>query len=415
MKLWQTYRSKFIILLDQGIVSGASFLLSILLVRLLGIQIFGEFSIILLVTQGTVAINQSLVTSPYQSLYAQRDINQYSRKLKGIQILVIGLFGLLLFMFQFTIEIFQIQILTLPILLFSIYLIGTVLFDFNRKQLFLHEKYIYCLVKDFLSVFSQLSLIVFLVSIDKFNSLEDILLATGSCLLLVEGSVFLFTTRPKLPSILLLKTHWSFGKWMLGNSILQWFSGNFYITTGVLLMGAQVAGIIRIGQSIIGIWGVFIQVLENYVPPLVAQIYKKNGMNALKLYLMNLTIKGGAMIGFVAILLIIFRNIIWDVIYDVEFIEYSYIMFWFGPILVFNFLGFPFRFAIRTLNKTHILFEAYILSCLLGFSTAHFFINTMGIHGICLGLLLTQVVMQVWYSYRLFKIKHNEDHSYSIR
>jgi O-antigen/teichoic acid export membrane protein len=412
---WQTYRSKSIILIDQAIVSGNSFLLSILLVRLLGINIFGEFSIILLVTQGIVAINQSLVTSPYQSLYAQSKINNYSKQLKGIQTLIIGVFIFIIVIFNIVIEALSIELVTLPLVLFSIYFIGTVLFDFNRKQLYLHKKYLYCLIKDAFSIFSQLTLIGILVSIDKFNTLEDILLAVGSCLIVVEGIVFLITTRPILPSITILKKHWNFGKWMLGNSILQWFSGNFYITTGVVIMGAQVAGIIRIGQSIIGVWGIFIQVLENYVPPLVAQIYQNGGTSALKSYLMNLTIKGGAIIGFVAILLMVFRNTIWKTIYGLDLIEYSYIMFWFGPILLFNFLGFPFKFAIRTLNKTQILFEAYIISCLLGFTTAHYFINTMGIHGICLGLLLTQVVMQIWYSYRLFKIKPHEDHSYSIR
>ena len=415
MKIWATYRNKLIVLCDQAIVSGVSFLFSILLVRLLGINVFGEFAVILLVTQGVIAVNQSLVTSPYQSLYSQTDIKQYSRKLKGIQLVMLFILVIGMMIFEAVLSVFDINIVKLPTVLFSLFFISTVLFDFNRKQLYLQEKYLFCFFKDLISLGSQLLLIAVLVYFNKFNSLEDVLLAIGCCLIIVEGTIFLFSTSPLIPSIALIKSHWHFGKWMLGNSILQWFSGNFYITTGVLLMGAQVAGIIRIGQSLIGILGVFIQLLDNYVPPIAALIYRENGINSLKAYLVDLIIKGGLMIILASTLLVLFRNIIWETIYGIEFLDYTYILFWFGPILLFNFLSFPLRFAIRTINKTQILFEAYLISCFLGFTTAHFFINSVGIHGICLGLLLTQVVMQIWYIIRLFKIKHHENNSYSVR
>ena len=415
MKIWETYRSKVIILSNQALVSGMSFFLSILLVRLLGIHVFGKFALVLLITQGIVAINQSLVTSPYQSLYAQKNIKKYSRKLKGIQLFVIGILLIAMVLFEISVSLFQIDSIKLPSILFSVFFIGTVLFDFNRKQLYLHKKYLFCFLKDLFSIIGQLLLIAFLFYIDRFNSLKDILLSIGSALILVEGIVFFLLKPPLKPQMSLIKTHWHFGKWMLGNSILQWFSGNFYITTGALIMGAQVAGIIRIGQSIIGVLSVFIQVLENYVPPIAALIYRDNGIQSLKTYLIDLILKGGAMISLAALLLVFFRDIIWESIYGIEFLDYTYILFWFGPILFFNFLGFPLRFAIRTLNKTRILFEAYLISCFLGFTTAHLFINSLGIHGICLGLLLTQVVMQIWYGIRLFKINHHESNTYSVR
>jgi O-antigen/teichoic acid export membrane protein len=119
--------------------------------------------------------------------------------------------------------------------------------------------------------------------------------------------------------------------------------------------------------------------------------------------LIAIGLKGGVLIGLVGVLIMVFRNSIWDFFYGKEQIEYSYILFWFAPILLFNFLGFPYRFAIRTINQTRILFEAYILSSLFGFATAHLLIMEFDIHGICLGLLLTQIIMQLWYIYRLNK------------
>jgi len=414
IKLWQTYGNKAIVLLDQALVSGISFLLSVFLVRLLGIHVFGEFAIILIVTQGIVAINQSIVTSPFQSLFAQSQFPNYIKKLKGLQSLVLILFLMIIVLFEFVTRVFHIEIVDLPILLFSIYFVGVVLFDFNRKQLYLQKKYIFCLLKDICSTFGQLVFLGLAVYTQKLDSLSDVLLILGSCLMLVEGVVFFAVSPPNSPSLSLIKTHWGFGKWMLGNSILQWFSGNFFITTGALIIGAEVAGIIRIGQSIIGVWNVFIQALENYVPPVAALIFKKNGLRSLRTYLLNITVKGGVLISSVALVLVLFKNLIWETIYGLEFIDYTFILYWFGPILILNFLGFPLRFAIRTLNKTQVLFEAYVISSLLGFTTAHLFVYSFGIHGICLGLLLTQAVMQIWYSYRLYKFKKYENHPYSI-
>lgn len=415
MRLFMKYRTKLVLLLDQGIVSGVSFVLSILLVRSVGIQVFGQFGIVLIIAQGLVAVNQALITSPYQSLHVQLASDIYNRELKGGQLLLMGVLLFFFFIVMVIIQVFNLDIFDLQSPTCLIYFIGFILFDFNRKQLYLHKKYLFCFVKDLISMASQLLSLGLLIYLENLNSLDDVLLITGGCLMIVEGGVFLFFRTPKMPSVSIVVRHWSFGKWMLGKSILQWFSGNFFITTGALIMGADVVGVVRIGQSIIGVWGVFLQLLENYVPPLTAAIYDKSGAKGLKEYLVRLSLKGSAFIALAAILIVVFRDLIWEAIYGPDFLDYTFIMYWFGPILVLNFLGFPLRFAVRTMNKTRVLFEAYLISCLFCFASAHFIISSFGIHGICLGLLLTQVIMQGWYGYRLIKIYYHEDHSYSIR
>ncbi len=412
---WQTYRNKIIILTDQAIVSGVSFLLSILLVRFTDIHVFGEFALVLIVAQGVVAINQSIITSPYQSLWSDLQIDKYLKMLKSMQLLIILAILLLLSVVQFVTFNYDLGLPTPVILPAFVYFVGVVLFDFNRKQMYLEERYGLVLLKDAIVMVSQVMLIIVAHVWFQLSTVQDVLWILGGTYLVVDVFFFFYTGFVDKPTLELILKHWHFGKWMLGNSALQWFSGNLYITVGATLLGAEMVGVVRIGQSIIGVWNVFIQSLENYVPPLAAKIYRNNGWEGVSKYLFNLGVKGGLMVSLVGVVLIVFRNQIWELFYGDALLNYTFVLYWFAPILLFNFLGFPFRFAIRTLSQTRILFEAYILSSLMGFATAHWWINSLGIHGICLGLLATQVIMQLWYYYRLTQFTGYGNHSYSLR
>ena len=415
IRLWGAYRDKIIILMDQGVVSGVSFLLSILLVRLIGLHVFGEFALVLIIAQGVVAINQSIITSPYQSLYSELEDVKYVKMLKSMQLLIILAISVLCFVIQLVVSFVGFYTLSYNVLPVLVYLIGVILFDFNRKQFYLERRYRVVLIKYSLVMLLQVASVFVAYFWFRLTTVNHVLWLLGSSYFVVEVLVFFYAGFLSVPTKSLLLKHWEFGKWMLGNSVLQWFSGNFYITVGASLLGADAVGVVRIGQSIIGVWNVFIQALENYVPPLAAKIYKEKGWGNLTTYLFSLGFKGGGAVLLVGVLLILFRDFIWELFYGDSLLEFTYILFWFSPILFFNFLGFPFRFALRTIHQTRVLFEAYVLSSLFGFATAHWFINMLGIHGICLGLLVTQVVMQVWYFYRLTQFTGYANHSYSIR
>ena len=411
MLLLCKYQSKALILGDQAIVSGVNFLLGIMLVRNIGLHSFGTFSMVLIVVLGIVAINQALITAPLQSKIDEGDTTDYIKQVKGLQVALIFVFTLVLFIAYQVVTFLNIHLEGLTFLSVLMYSVGALLFDFNRKQLYIQKSYFACTVKDFLAMGFQLIVVFYFF---EGTSISLLLWWLSAGVLLVEIPFFIFNYLPKIPNVSIVTHHWVFGQWLLWNALLQWLSGNYFITVGAGILGAELVGVVRIGQSIIGVWNVLLQALENYIPPLAATIYSKHGWYSLSTYLKSLTLKiGGAML-VVAVVLVVFRDAVWELFYGADLLHYTFIMYWFAPILVFNFLGFPFRFALRTVNKTKVLFEAYVLSSIISFVSAHFLIHQFSIHGVCVGLLLTQVVMQLWYVYRLNQISKYESSTHSF-
>ena len=399
---WIKYRAKIYILTDQGVVSGVNFLMSILLVRLMGLHDFGAYALILIASQGLLAINQGLITKPFQSL--SEDLKQgssnYMRELAGLQLFYSIMIALLVPIGMYVMIQFG-NVKDLPSIgAVTCYLIGYCLFDYSRKLFYARHQIVKTTIKDVVVMVSQGVSVGFLLIMNYQLTLDKVLYVLSACFLLVEFPLF-FLQKPLFPSRDVIYKHWMFGKWMIGNAVLQWFSGNLFITAGATIAGSEVAGVIRIGQSIIGVFNVMIQALENYIPPVAARIFSQEGTKTMLHFFMALLQKGVVAILAISILLITFRDEIWTFFYGVDHIEYTYIMYWFAPILLFNFIGFPLRFALRTLQKTRALFEAYVITSFFGFATSSWVVGSYGLHGICFGLLITQVMMQLWYAYRL--------------
>ncbi len=406
ISLFQQHRNKILLLSNQVFVSGANFLLVILTVRFFGLHIFGEHSVLMIVVLGVLGVNQAIISAPFQSLLHQNKFTQYTNKMKGGQIPVLLI-------------LITLSVITLWVMdhLFSMKLdatyfaiiqfgIGYILFDLNRKVLLGNSRVLVCLVKDTLSLSLQLITLTACYYLDVSINFNLFLLILGGTYSIIELPCFLFVYAPSLPSKQMIIEHWEFGKWLLGNSVLQWFSGNFYLTVGAGILGVDTIGIIRLGQSTIGLANVLIQIMENYIPPVASKIYNALGWKSLKKYMLSFTIKGTIVIVGIAIVMMLFKNTIWEIFYGTDQIQHSYILYWFGIFMVINFWAFPLRYTLRTLHKTRVLFEAYVLSSLFGFTTAHLFINLWKLEGVCLGLILTQVILEFWYLIRLWNKKH---------
>ncbi|MFT5668973.1 MAG: O-antigen/teichoic acid export membrane protein, partial [Vicingaceae bacterium] len=68
----QNNKEKGFVLTDQGLVSGINFLLSILLARFLGVELFGIFSLTWMVVIFSSSVQQAFLTAPLFALTAKR-------------------------------------------------------------------------------------------------------------------------------------------------------------------------------------------------------------------------------------------------------------------------------------------------------------------------------------------------------
>lgn len=392
---------KILPLVDQVIVSGGNALLQVLLVRLLGLDEYGVMAFILIFVLGVVALNQSFVILPFQVLYDKNKDVWEQKEINSLQSQILTLVVLLLVCLGLSNE----AIAFLDRSLFvasSVYGVGYLLHDFVRKRLYVQERYRAVLFLD-AGVFLISMVAVYMLFIFRYD-LTFILLSLGS-IYSFFSFWFFGSFRFNKVNTDLLKKHWSHAKWLCASTVTQWFSGNIILSTAGLIMGPWVLGVVRMGQTVIGVLGVMFQLMESYFPSKVARIYNKEGFKPFLKYLFNIGIKTTLFTAVLATFIILFRKPLMFTIYGVEGLEHSEIIFWFGTLLIINVLNILIRFYIRTLNMNRIIFESYVILAVLSTLSAKYVIQNWGLNGVCFGLVANQSLSLMWFLIRIRVVK----------
>ena len=394
--------SKGLIFFDQAIVSGSNFLVGILLVRFLGLENYGIFALLWMGILFALGVNQSFVTKPLLSIAPKMESeqqNQYISDLHWVQILVGVVFLIISFITYFFADFFFEKNISQLILPLGGIIFCQLLHDFYRKIGFVKNQIFQVLWIDIILYGGQIIFIIGLIWVGKINlwSLMMALLIVHICSILWSWINF----KKEKISIKNLQQitsrHFHFSKWLLGTSILQWLSGNYFIIVGASILGALAVGAIRMVQNIMGLCHILFLAMENLLPIEAARQYHLDGEYALTHYLRKMTIQLG--LGFCIILLLIslLSPQILHALYGAAAVEHSYIVFSYCLLYVLVFLGHPLRFYLRTIEKTFPIFLAYVLGAIFSVLTANFLLNYFQMNGLLLGLLFTQAITVITY------------------
>jgi len=188
---------------------------------------------------------------------------------------------------------------------------------------------------------------------------------------------------------------------LIGTSLLQWVSGNFFILSAGGMLGPIVVGAIRMLQNIMGVIHVLFLALENQVPLRASDLYTNKGLKAMYAYLKKVTVRGSLLTLLMACLIALFGKQIISLLYAGKNLEYASFLYAFGGLYVLVYIGTCLRFAIRTLEKTKAIFFAYVWSTVFSMLSARFIITHFQMSGVLIGLFLTQFIMQGYFLYSL--------------
>ena len=193
---------------------------------------------------------------------------------------------------------------------------------------------------------------------------------------------------------LVFQKHWKFSRWLIGTSLLQWFSGNFFLLAAAGLLSPAAVGAIRILQNIIGVLHVFFLTLENRIPLQAASILQERGTAKLAAFLQRFIWKGALVTAVLAVGIAFFGKPIMQLIYGGEHTQYAYLLYGFAILYILVFVGMGYRFAIRAIENTRIIFIAYVASSAFSLIMAKPLLSHWGIDGVLIGLIATQLIMQ---------------------
>ena len=392
---------------DQLVVSGFSFISSVIMARFLGVQGFGIYSIAWLGVLIASSINQPFIIAPMLTLSAKKNVDEKSRYLQALifkQLLFATFMSMLAFIsvlvMSYVLHDWKVEsiILAFPLAVFTF-----LLQDFFRRYFFVINQPKKAIAIDLIAYGGVLTS-AFLIHFIKDMDAQFVLLLTALFFLYASlaALISLKELRFRINDIkAVVLEHWDFSKWLTATALLQWFSGNLFIIAAGAILGPKAVGATRMAQNIVGITHVLFLAMENIIPTKASNAQRNGGNTMMFRYLMKFTFQMGAITFTLLGLITIFSKQIINSFYGANYLEYQNILIGFCLLYVVVFLGYPFRYAIRTLEKTRLIFLSFIVSSVFSIAVAYPVIKSFGLYGVVGGLMATQLITLFIYMWSL--------------
>ena len=394
----QKDKNKILTLFDQAIVSGGNFVLALVLIRLLGLEIYGLFAMLWIGVLFALSMHQSFITKPLMTLASDRTEGQlvnYFHTLWKIQLWSSLIVFLGILCLANIVEITSIDWLQYVPLTGGI-AICHLLQDYIKKTYFIQQKIMQPLLIDSLTyglLFIDLMAVEYLGMTSLWNTLVLLLGSYAVSSLLFCKPLFQKDTTINSPSWLaIIKEHYHFSYWLLGTSILQWFSGNFFLVAAASTLGTIAVGAVRMSQNLVGLCHVLFLAMENIVPAEAAQHFSKNGIGYLTDYLKQVSIKMGGLLSILLLTMALSASFLIQVLYGMDYAAFSYVVWGYCLLYFIVFFGYPARYYFRTIQFTKPIFFAYCLSAAFSMVAAFPLLQVWGIMGLILGLIVSQLL-----------------------
>ena len=395
---------KSLVFFDQGIVSGSNFVIGIFLARNLSIDVFGKYSLLWLILLYVLNFQQSFIIAPMYSLEPKRGNNNLPTVVllqllySFMAVIVVGLFFWLAAFFD---DKWNIGFLLIP---FSLSAFFYLLQDFSRRYFFIKEDYKFVVILD---IVAYLGFLLLLFVFSKFRNLNlsiiYYLMVTAFLISFMVSFIKMDYLNIKARNLkITIKEYWKYSKWLSFSTLIQGLGGNLFIILGSAILGIWIAGVIRIFQNLMGVFNVFFNALENFVPISAAKIYNIKGYKYLLNYVFSFSYKGLLLfILFWLSVYLVSPDVLIRFIYGDKYIEFSYLFHLYVGLYLLLYLSLLLRFIFRTVEDTKTIFFTYIISLIFSFLIAFPLIYHYEIMGIVIGMVLTNIVMLSSYIYKI--------------
>lgn len=391
-----------LVLGDQAVVSGANFVMGLLLARYLGPAGYGQFVLSYNVVLFVASIQSAMVISPMMVIggaLAGSRAKEYFAAILIEQLLFCAIFVVVLLVAlgiasQVAPE-WGLNILLWPLVFAAA---GFLCQDFTRRYFFVQNRAGSALINDVATQGLRCALLVGFGLTLALTIERTFWVIGGTCVAGVLASAVLSSRQgalrlpPRASLIWVAREHWNFGKWLLAEIMVYWCGSQLVIYVAAHMISVSAVGAISAGQNIVGPANILLLALENLVPSRAAYIYADRGENGLKRYIRRVTVLGGA-----GILVIVAVGTIWAEFWLALFYGSAYrgdgwIVAWWGAFYLLGFLQRPFSIGLRVFGHTKGIFLGTAASAVAAMAVSYPLISLAGVHGTMLALCTVQAV-----------------------
>lgn len=209
------------------------------------------------------------------------------------------------------------------------------------------------------------------------------------------------------------QANWSFGKWLLGEHISYWTSGQIYPVLAAGLVSVTATGALRAIETIMGPTNVLRIALDPLFAPRAARTYARGGTPALLRLIRRLQVLNVIAIGTYCITVMMFAGPIMRFVYGDAYGPYGWVLALVSMITLVNALRSPIRIGLKTLGQTNAVFRTNLAASIADLTLGLALVYLMGFTGIAIGLVLNMLVLQATTWYFWHKATTNEGTSSS--
>lgn len=389
--------STSLVLGDQAVVSGSQFLTTVVLVRALGLEAFGVFSLLWLAVMLALGLQQALVSQPVMAIAPKKDRDDYLASAAVIQFLFstgLALVGLVIF--GLAINHWDGENLRNTLVPMLLALVLRQQHAFVRTGFFVRGKRVDALVNDMIAYPGQVALLLLWSTITPLSiagALWAVAIANGVAVVLGMFRLGRWNfNKDQLATN--ADRHWFIGRWMAAMQGMQFFASNSFLVAAAALLGTGAVGAVKAAQTVMGVLNLLHLAMENVVPMRAAREYVSGGVAGMRRYIRWIGVRGIVACGVVTSILAAMPEIVLTPLYGAQVTpELVLALRALALLCMFSFLIALLQIAFRSLERTRPVFLCYLINTLVAVTIAEPIVRTYGFTGAVFGLVAQQALM----------------------
>ncbi|MBB4053776.1 O-antigen/teichoic acid export membrane protein [Devosia subaequoris] len=276
-------------LASQAVTSGANFLLVLLLVRAIGIEQFGRYSLYYLIALNISGVLQALIALPAVSISALETGLARSMVI-GRATTFYLIYGLAAFAALALVDMVLAAIntdLNISFMLAGGFFLALAMAEYVRRVLFLLESVRLAFALDVLRYALTFLACWYAIAATPTAPMAEFFVwaviggHSAAVVMVVAIPQVFATLMPRWRDMRSLHSRlWRSGGWLSGTSILQFCNEHLFVVAGFAFVGPQAIGLVRASQTIVGLVNPILYSLENFHPLQIGQRLAREGKGA---------------------------------------------------------------------------------------------------------------------------------------
>lgn len=396
---------------DHAQISASGFIMTVLLARVLSPTDFGLYA---LAYTALISINQiqgALVNQPYTMLGAPKsgeDFHRYTTATLWTQV------ALALITAAATLLVAGIAFMndwgaTGLIFACAPATVAWQMQEYIRRVLYVRSHAAGVFFNDVISYSGQFLVIVLLWWTDRLTTISALTALTltslaGVLLGLWQIRAYLGANPTWTGFLEIARSHWDFGKWLMGGNLAAWTSGRMYPVLAASFISVAVTGAMKAVQTILGPMNILTFALDPLLGPRAARAHAKAGIPALRTQVGRMQMFVIGTVGVYCLLVMILAEPILSIVYADQYTEYAWLLIIMAINYAFTAFRGPLSLALTVLGKTDAIFRARLAASVANLTLGIAAVWLFGVAGIGIGILLNGIMLQVvtWHFYLIY-------------